>query len=306
VTYSIIARDPATGQMGIATQSQAFAVGSSVPWALPGYGVIATQSMGEPMYGELGLDALRGGLTAPEALTALRAVDPHPERRQVAMLDGDGTIAVYTGDACIEAAGHATGEGCAALANMVVSSDVWLAMVAAYEEAEGSLALRLMAALHAAEAAGGDFRGRRSAAIVVVRAVRTGRPWRDQVVDLRVDDADDPVTALDALVTRSDRYHRMVEAFELALDGSIAQAEERLEQIGADEPEHEQEPDLCMWRALVLALAGREDEARDLVAALQRSAPPFVEALARMTDADLVPDPDVLRRVLDARNRTRG
>jgi uncharacterized Ntn-hydrolase superfamily protein len=304
VTYSIIARDPATGQMGIATQSQAFAVGSSVPWALPGYGVIATQSMGEPMYGELGLDALRGGLTAPEALTALRAVDPHPERRQVAMLDGDGTIAVYTGDACIEAAGHATGEGCAALANMVVSSDVWLAMVAAYEEAEGSLALRLMAALHAAEAAGGDFRGRRSAAIVVVRAVRTGRPWRDQVVDLRVDDADDPVTALDALVTRSDRYHRMVEAFELALDGSIAQAEERLEQIGADE--HEQEPDLCMWRALVLALAGREDEARDLVAALQRSAPPFVEALARMTDADLVPDPDVLRRVLDARNRTRG
>jgi uncharacterized Ntn-hydrolase superfamily protein len=298
MTYSIIARDPDTGHMGIATQSQAFAVGSSVPWALPGYGVIATQSMGEPMYGELGLDSLRSGLTASEALTALRSVDPHPERRQVAMLDGRGNISVYTGEACIRAAGHATGEDCAALANMMASSTVWDVMVETYEQSSGSLARRLLTALHAAEDKGGDFRGRRSAAVVVVRAERTGRPWRDQVVDLRVDDADEPVSELDRLVTKNDRYHRMVAAFELALDGSPEEAEQRLESLEAQDDEVEHDPDLCMWRAVVLALADRTDEARALVAGLQRSSPQFVEALRRFAEVRLIGDPQIIEGIL--------
>jgi uncharacterized Ntn-hydrolase superfamily protein len=299
MTYSIIARDPETGQMGVATQSQAFAVGSSVPWALPGYGVIATQSMGEPMYGELGLDSLRSGLTAHESLTALRAVDPHPERRQVAMLDGHGNLAAYTGDASIAEAGHELGDGCVGLANMVTSAGVWKGMVEAYETCQhDTLALRLLAALYAAEDAGGDFRGRRSAAVVVVRAQRTGRPWRDRIVDLRVDDAAEPVRRLDELVRTSNRYHRMVEAFERALNGDPQGAHEHLDAVPPPADEASADPDLCMWRAIVLALAGEEADAARLVEGLQRSAPQFVEALRRFPDAGLVPDPAPIERIL--------
>jgi uncharacterized Ntn-hydrolase superfamily protein len=196
--------------MGVATQSQAFAVGSSVPFALPAQGVVATQSMGEPMYGAVGLDLLRGGFTAEESLTALRSVDPHPERRQVAVLDAEGGIAVYTGDGSVEAAGHLLGERCAALANMVTSPTVWQAMVERFEGSSGPLAQRLLSALHAAEQEGGDVRGRRSAAVMVVRSTTTGRPWHDTVVDLRVDDAPDPVTELDRLVAKRTRYQDVV------------------------------------------------------------------------------------------------
>jgi uncharacterized Ntn-hydrolase superfamily protein len=299
VTYSIIVRDAATGQMGVASQSQAFAVGSSVPWALPGYGVIATQSMGEPMYGELGLDALRGGLTAREALTALRSVDPYPERRQVAMLDGHGTIDVYTGEACVAAAGHALGDGCAALANMVVAPAVWEAMVAAYEDTGGSLAERMIAALHAAEDEGGDFRGRRSAAIVVVRAERTGRPWRDQLVDLRVDDHPDPVTELERGVTRNACYHRTVEAFGLAIDGEADAAFAKLE--GLPEPDPREDPDVALWSAIVLGLAGRTGRAETLLRRIAEQTPAFIEAAYRFREAGLLPDTEEIAAILPAR-----
>ncbi|MEX0659608.1 MAG: DUF1028 domain-containing protein [Egibacteraceae bacterium] len=296
MTYSIIARDAETGEMGIACQSQAFAVGSSVPWALPGYGVIATQSMGEPMYGELGLDGLRAGLTASEALTALRSVDPHPERRQVAMIDGRGVADVYTGEACIPAAGHCIGDQCVALANMVAAEWVWQAMAAAFEATSGPLAARLMTGLHAAEEAGGDFRGRRSAAVLVVRAHRTGRPWRDQVVDLRVDDAEDPLAELDRLVDSNERYHQVVTAFERALDGDPEGGAALLDGLDTEDPDAE--PDLLMWRGTVLALAHREDEAAALFASLDRVAPQFVEAARRLAPSGLLPAPDLLTRVL--------
>ena len=139
MTYSIVARDTGTGEVGVATQSQAFAVGSSVPFALPGFGVIATQSMTEPMYGQVGLDLLRGGFTAHESLTALSSVDPQPERRQVAILDVDGDLSVYTGSGCVEVAGHLQGENCVVLANMATSPAVWESMVARFEVTGGSL-----------------------------------------------------------------------------------------------------------------------------------------------------------------------
>src|SRR4051812_21727566 len=190
--------------MGVATQSQAFAVGSSVPFALPGFGVIATQSMAEPMYGSVGLDLLRGGFTAQEVLTALSSVDPHPARRQVAVLDVDGELAAYTGESCVGFAGHLIGENCAGLANMAVSRTVWECMIERFENSAGPLSQRLLASLEAAQDAGGDFRGRRSAALKVVRATMTGRPWQDMVVDLRVDDSADPLSVLgELLATRS-------------------------------------------------------------------------------------------------------
>ncbi len=300
VTYSIIARDPDTGEMGLASQSQAFAVGSSVPWAEPGHGVIATQSMGEPMYGQLGLDLLKGGLTAPEALAALRSIDPHPERRQVAMLDATGALDVYTGEACVAEAGHQVGDGCwASLANLVASPRVWEAMIEGFEAATGSLAQRLMAALAAAEDAGGDLRGRRSAAVLVVRAERTGRPWRDQVVDLRVDDHPDPVAELTRLVAQSERYHHTVEAFEAALNGNARRGVELLEAVGPADVAAD--PDQAVWRAVVHALAGDDAEAGRIMGELDRRAPAFVEAARRFLDVGLLPEPDRFRRTLPGR-----
>lgn len=296
MTYSIVARDPETGQMGLATQSQAFAVGSSVPWAEPGFGVIATQSIAEPYYGELGLDLLRGGMTSNEALTSLRSVDPHPERRQVAMIDSEGRIAVYTGDGCVGAAGHRVAGECCALANMAASEQVWEAMVDTYLASSGSLARRLVAALAAAEQAGGDVRGRRSAAVTVVRSCRTGRPWEDQLVDLRVDDHGDPVGELERLVERSIVYHDVVRGFEAALDGEPENGARIMDDL---EVARLEDPDLRMWRAIVLALAGRRDESVDAFASLVDQHPEFVEASRRMVPAGLFGDPGAVQSVLD-------
>lgn len=297
MTYSIVARDPDTGEMGVATQSQAFAVGNSVPFALPGHGVIATQSMAEPMYGAVGLDLLRGGFTAQEVLTALSSVDPQPERRQVAVLGVNGDLAAYTGTSCVESAGHLIGETSVALANMATSPAVWEAMVERFENSAGPLAQRLLSALQAAEEAGGDFRGRRSAAIMVIRATTTGRPWHDMVVDLRVDDAADPVAALaDLLVTRA-RYQDVVRAFQQAIDGDAVTADRELELLRPMDPSTE--PDQLMWRAVVAALAGREDAARAMLGELSGTSPQFLEAARRFGKAGLMPA-DVIDRIVPA------
>jgi uncharacterized Ntn-hydrolase superfamily protein len=298
VTYSIVARDAETGEMGVATQSQAFAVGSSVPFALPGHGVIATQSMAEPMYGSVGLDLLQGGFTAQEVLTALSSVDPHPQRRQVAVLGVNGDLAAYTGDHCVEAAGHLIGDTCVALANMAASPAVWEAMVDRYESSGGPLAQRLLNSLQAAEEAGGDFRGRRSAAIMVIRPSTTGRPWHDMAVDLRVDDSSDPVNALaDLLVTRS-RYQDVVRAFQQAIDGDPVTADRELELLRPMDATTE--PDQLMWRAVVAALAGREDAAKAMLSQLSATAPQFLEATRRFGKAGLMPA-DVIERIVPAR-----
>lgn len=296
MTYSIIARDTETGYMGVATQSQAFAVGSSVPWAAAGAGVVATQSMGEPMYGDLGLSTLGAGLTAAEALEALCSVDPHPERRQVGIVDAQGGIAVYTGDACVAAAGHLVGDSCVALANIVQGPRVWEGMVEAYESSAGWLPFRLMAALRAAEAAGGDERGRRSAAVLVVRAERSGRPWRDTITDLRVDDRSDPVDAIDQMVEHNWRYQQTVTAFEDALDDEVDAAIKRLPPYPEGEP---LDPDLMLWRAIVLGTAGRKDEARRFGDKLVRQAPHMVRVARRFGDVGLV-DPELLADVFPA------
>ena len=294
MTYSIIARDRDTGYMGVASQSQAFAVGSSVPWAASGTGIVATQSMGEPMYGDLGLDALRAGLTAAETLTALRSVDPYPERRQVGIVDLSGGIEVYTGDACVAAAGHAVGDGCAALANIVESPRVWESMIEAYESTTGWLPHRLLAALHAAEEAGGDSRGRRSAAILVVRAESSGRPWRDIITDLRVDDHPDSVNRISQMVEHNWRYHLTVAAFERALDGDAAAAVEELPDY---QDSRELDDDLLLWRAIVLATAGQMDEARRLGADLAERSPAMATVARRFGDVDLV-DAGLLGQIL--------
>ena len=180
-TYSIVAYDPASGQMGVAVQSHWFSVGSIVTWAEAGIGAVATQSFVEPAYGPLGLQLLRAGKTAPQALNALLTADDHEDVRQVAMVDAQGNVAVHTGAKCIAAAGHQQGKNYSCQANMMEKNTVWAAMAKAFESTPGELVDRLLAALLAAEKEGGDIRGRQSAAILVVNNKVSGTPWKNRV-----------------------------------------------------------------------------------------------------------------------------
>src|SRR3954447_2132384 len=194
-TFSIVARDPATGEMGVAVQSHWFSVGSIVTWAEAGVGAIATQSLVDPSYGPKGLELMRQGVPAPKALAQLVAADSGRNGRQVAMIDATGAVDAYTGPGAIAAAGHHVGAQYSVQANMMGKPTVWPAMAKGFEAATGSLADRLIAALEAAEGAGGDVRGRQSAAIIVVKAKGTGKPWvgGDWLFNLRVDDHPQPV-----------------------------------------------------------------------------------------------------------------
>jgi len=210
-TCSIVARDPATGEMGVAVQSHWFSVGSVVPWAEAGVGAVATQSFVDPAYGPLGLELMRAGKSAPAALNALVSTDEDKAVRQVAMIDAEGRVAAHTGSRAIFAAGHHLGKQYSVQANLMEKPTVWPAMAKAFELAEGDLAERMLCALEAAEAEGGDIRGRQSAAIVVVRVASTGKPWEDRLFDLRVEDDQNPVAELRRLVWLQRAYQKLNE-----------------------------------------------------------------------------------------------
>ena len=183
MTYSIVARDPVTGELGVAVQSGTFGVGTVVPWARPGVGAVATQAIAEPAYGPRCLDALAAGSSATEALEAAAAADAAAFLRQVGVVAADGTVAAVTGGGCIDHAGHLLGDGFAVQANMMASPRVWPAMADAFTAAAGPLPGRLLAALEAAQRAGGDARGMRSAALLVVGG-QPADPWAGRLVDL--------------------------------------------------------------------------------------------------------------------------
>src|SRR5678816_106520 len=197
-TYAIVARDPATGEIGVAVQSHWFSVGSVVPWAEAGVGAVATQSLVDPAYGPLGLDQMRMGRSGPDALKGLLAGDEGREVRQVAMIDSQGRIAAHTGAKCIAEAGMIVDEEhqFSVEANLMANDRVWPAMAQAYRSARGDLADRMLAALDAAQAAGGDIRGRQSAAILIVNPTGTGKQWIDRKFDLRVEDHTEPLKAV--------------------------------------------------------------------------------------------------------------
>lgn len=197
MTYSIVARDPETGELGVAVQSRAFRVGVCA-WARPGVGAIATQSFTDPAYGPRGLELLGDGRSPADALEELLAADERKGFRQVAFLAADGTTAVHTGDACIPDCGHVTRANLSAQGNMLASRGVWGAAADGFEDTGGTLAERLLAALDAAEEAGGDFRGRQAAVLLVVSGDRERPAW-ETVVDLRVDDHPEPLAELHRL-----------------------------------------------------------------------------------------------------------
>jgi len=270
MTYSIVARDRETGELGVAVQSRAFNTGAIVPWAAPGVGVVATQSYTEPSYGPLGLDLLRAGKTPEEALAELVAADDEPEYRQVAILDGKGRVAVHVGEACIPAAGFAAGEGFSAQANMVDSERVWESMAESFERSEGPLANRLIDALDAAEAAGGDWRGRQAGGIIVVAA--EGEPWAREL-DVRVDDHDDPLGELRRLVRLRQAYG--------AMRGPPGPDAEDLAVL--------HELDRTLARIFGLTATGQMAEARELLQPLLDAEPRWADFVRTLADRGLVP-----------------
>jgi uncharacterized Ntn-hydrolase superfamily protein len=291
MTYSIVARDPDTGELGVAVQSHFFAVGSLVSWAEPGAGVVATQSVVEPAFGRRGLDLMRGGTSAPEAMHRLLADDPQEAYRQVAMVDRFGRTAVHTGGRCIQAAGHRVGNQMSVQANMMRSDTVPAAMAAAYGEAGGDLANRLVAALEAAEAEGGDLRGRQSAALRVVAEKPSESPLADLRFDLRVDDHDDPVPELRRLLELKRAYTRVDAADEMAAAGDVELA---LEQYAAAHEAQPDNPELAFWHGVALAGNGREDEARGMLGQAFQANDGWRELLTRLPAAGLLPDDEGL------------
>lgn len=243
-TYSIVARDEQTGELGAAVQSHWFSVGSIVCWARPGVGAVCTQSIAEPAYGPRLLDALADGTAADAALRELLAADEAARFRQVAAIGADGPPAVWTGEGCIAFAGHASGDAFSAQANMMASEAVWGAMAEAFGRATGPLARRLLAALQAAEGAGGDARGRQSAALVVVGP--SGEPW-ERVVELRVEDHDEPLDELERLLTLHDAYTLATRGDDLTGEGRHAEAGDAYRAAAALAPDNHE---LLFWAGL--------------------------------------------------------
>ena len=258
-TFSIVARDTATGEMAVGVQSHWFSVGTIVSWGRSGVGVVATQSFVNPAYGPNGLDLMSQGISAREALQVLVEADRGRDYRQVAFLDASGAVSAYTGSSCISSASHAIGENYSVQANMMLNDDVVPAMSRAFvDHPDLPLAERVLKVLQAAQAAGGDIRGKQSAALIVVGPEVVDEVWNDRKVDLRVDDHRDPLGELDRLL----RVHR---AYDHMNRGDLAvehqDMEGALREYGAAEKMFPGNLEMKYWKAVALANKGRMEEA---------------------------------------------
>ena len=293
-TYSIVARDAETGQLGVAVQSHYFGVGTVVTWAEAGVGAIATQASGDPSYGKLGLDLMRAGKSAPDALAGLLASDSGREVRQVAMVDSKGRVAAHTGSTTIPEAGHIVGEGFSVQANMMLKNSVWPAMAEAYRASKGELVDRLLAALDAAEAEGGDIRGRQSAAILIVEGKSSGRSWIDTVFDLRVDDAPEPLAEIRRLVSIRRAYihqHRAGVAFDRGDLETMEREYAAAERLAGDNPE------MRYWHAIALLTLGKSDDGIAMLREIAARDRNWIELTLRLPTMKHLSDPSVVERV---------
>ena len=295
-TYSIVARDAATGELGVAVQSHWFSVGSGVLWAEPGIGAVATQSFTDPDYGPVGLQLMRAGKDASEALGALLAVDEHANVRQVGMVDANGVVANHTGQLSISEHCDIAGENFTVQANLMWKPTVCEAMVAAYLAADGDLAERMMIALEAAQAEGGDMRGKQSAAILVVSGDRSLSPWAGRVVDLRVEDHATPLLEMRRLLTLARAYNLMNEGDALMTSNKIDAAVEAYSAAEAIVPDSHE---MIFWHAATLAGAGRVDESLPLFEKAFAMWPKWRELVTRLPASGLLPDdPELMAKIL--------
>jgi uncharacterized Ntn-hydrolase superfamily protein len=323
-TFSIVARDQQTGELGVGVQSHWFAVGAIVPWAEAGVGAVATQSFADPSYGKLGLDLMRAGRSAPEALRGLLNADKSCEVRQVAMIDTNGNVASFTGAKNISPAGGMIiganskqfhcgnaggmlieGKAFSTQANLMSNDKIWPAMARAFQETKGDLAERMMTALEAAQAAGGDTRGRQSAALLVVNGKSTGRPWNDTHFSLRVDDSTEPLKELRKLMLLQRAYNHMNAGDEAvehhdnqAALREYSMAETTASQAANVEPSRLSE--MRYWHAVALVNMKRVDESMPIFK--QVFAGPngsnWRELTGRLPKSGLLPDdPALIKKI---------
>jgi len=295
-TYSIVAIDKTSKEMGVAVQSHWFSVGSVVSWAEAGVGAVATQAFVDVSYGPRGLALMKRGGTPREVLTKLLGRDPGRARRQVAMLDTKGRTAAHTGRGCLPEAGHISGPGFSAQANMMSSDRVWGAMASSFRSSKGKLGYRLMAALEAAEAAGGDLRGRPSAAMLVVRTERPSVPWLGVLVDLRVDDHRRPLVELRRLLDINEAYLHANAGDDLVALGKMKKALTEYALAAKAAPQIEE---LGFWEAVALAEQGRVEESKPIFERVFRKRGAWRKMLSVLPAYGLlsVPEP-VLRELM--------
>jgi uncharacterized Ntn-hydrolase superfamily protein len=299
-TYSIVARDPQTGELGVAVQSHWFSVGPIVAWAEAGVGAVATQSFVDPSYGKLGLDLMRAGRAAPDALRGLLAGDEGRDVRQVAMIDAGGRVAAHTGAKNIQAAGHQTGKNYSVQANLMLNEKVWPAMARAYEASKGDIAERMMAALEAAQAEGGDIRGKQSAALIVVSGKPTGKPWSDRLFDIRVDDHPEPLKELRRLLTIARGYNHM-NAGDLAVEKN--DHEGALREYGAAARLVPDNAEMVYWHAVALVNMGRVEQALPLFRKVFAMDKNWATLTPRLSRSGLLPeDPKLIERIMKVAN----
>ena len=260
-TYSIVAIDRETGELGAAVQSHWFSVGSIVIWAEAGVGAICTQSFVEASYGPLGLELMRAGKTAAEALAGLLKADQFEAVRQVAMIDARGRVAAHTGKSCIPEAGHIVGEGFSCQANLMLKNTVWEAMSKAFQTTKGELVDRLMAALEAAQGEGGDIRGKQSAALIVVKGKPSGAWWKDRIYDLRVEDHENPLAELKRLIRLNKAYNFMNKGDELLTENKVEEAMISYTRAMEMYPDN---AEMVFWPAVTLASTGKVEESLPL------------------------------------------
>lgn len=260
-TYSIVALDEETGELGVAVQSHWFSVGSLVPWARAGVGAVATQSFVKVDYGPQGLTLMEEGVSAEDALIQLLNEDENAEVRQVAMIDFNGDVIAHTGEKCIFAAGHQIGKNYSVQANLMENETVWPAMADAFEKAKGDLADRLLVALEAAEAEGGDIRGQQSAAMLIVTGTPTGIPWKDIILELRIEDHPNPLAELKRLIRIHSAYQHANQGDLYVEKGETELALKEYDKAAKLYPEN---PELPYWTAVTLADIGRVEESLPL------------------------------------------
>lgn len=288
-TYSIVARDSVSGEMGVAVQSHWFSVGNTVTYGKAGVGVVATQSLVNPMYGPKGLALMEQGLNPQQALDFLTANDSGEMYRQVAFLNTKGEVASHTGRLCIDAAGHKQGKNFSVQANMMLKNTVWDAMANAFETSTGNLADRMVAALKAAEQEKGDIRGRQSAAILIVKAEATGNSWEDTVMDLRVEDHDNPVAELERLV-------KMHKAYEFMNNGDVAMEENdsnKAEQLYLSAQKlFPENLEMRYWYAINLLNNKEYSKAHPILKAIFKQDNNWLTLTARLKKSELLVIPD--------------
>ena len=289
-TYSIVAYDQDTGEIGVAVQSHWFSVGSIVTWAEAGVGAVATQSFVEPAYGPLGLELMRMGRTAPQALQALVSTDSGEAVRQVAMVDAQGHVAAHTGSNAIYAAGHQMGKHYSVQANLMDKATVWPAMAKAYENSKGDLAERLLAALEAAQNEGGDIRGKQSAALLIVSAENTGKQWVDRLFDLRIEDHPEPVAELRRLVKLQRAYRKLNEGDDWVTKKQIDKAMIAYTEATEILPDQATNGEAAFWVGISLADSNRVEEALPYLVRAYKQDPRWARLVPRLPASQLLPD----------------